>query len=298
MLTMPAENETSGALTQAAPEVHYSVGQATLRLSWPTAIVGGSGTLSGFALAAARLPHVATTESTGPSAKTQSRSIVLRAFELTLGEFRVSAWRTARTVIRRKNVVVGRRFQVKGLGRIETRQGRLMLGTRFYGFADPRMGGLLRVRGSLQIKGIVTIAHGNRWDIGPMAVVSINDGSYFSPMTKVVISSGLTVGKDCGIAWDCQLLDDDQHPLAQLGAASPPTAAAIDIGDHVWIASRVTILKGTRIGDGCVIASGATVRGDFSESGCLIAGAPARVIRRGIAWGEGNSDYGTTSLLA
>jgi acetyltransferase-like isoleucine patch superfamily enzyme len=46
------------------------------------------------------------------------------------------------------------------------------------------------------------------------------------------------------------------------------------------------VLKGTRIGDGCVGTSGAIVRGDFSEPGCLIGGTPAKIIRRGIFWGS------------
>ena len=185
---------------------------------------------------------------------------------------------------RGKRIVVGRRFRVKGADHININRGRLMLGTNFYGFADTRMGGLIRVRGRLEIDGRVLVAQGNRWDIGPGAVVTIGDSTYFSPMVKVMIFSGLTVGKDCGIAWDCLLLDDDQHHLTLSGVDPPPTAAPIEIGDHVWIASRATILKGTRIGDGCVVASGSTVRGDFSEPDCLIGGTPAKVIRRGIVW--------------
>lgn len=203
-----------------------------------------------------------------------------------MGEFRASPWRTACTLARGKRIVVGRGFRVKGVDRIDIKQGRLMLGTDYYGFVDPRVGGLMRVRGRLEIGGIVKIAHGNRWDIGPEAVVTIGDGSYFSPLTKLMIYSGLTVGKSCGIAWDCQFLDDDRHLLTLPGVAAPPSAASIEIGDRVWIASRVTILKGTRIGDGCVVASGATARGDFSEPACLIGGTPAKVIRRGIEWSD------------
>jgi acetyltransferase-like isoleucine patch superfamily enzyme len=209
-----------------------------------------------------------------------------RVVQLAVGEFRASPWRTARAMARGKRIIVGRRFRVRGLDHINVNRGLLMLGTNFYGFADTHLGGLIRVRGRLEIDGIVTLAQGNRWDIGPGAVVAIGDRSYFSPMVKVLIFSGLTIGKDCAIAWDCQFLDDDQHLLTIPGVEPPPSSAPITIGDHVWIASRATILKGTRIGDGCVVASGSTVRGDFSEPACLLGGTPAKVIRRGIVWGD------------
>ena len=219
-------------------------------------------------------------------ATSESTITARRVAEMMVGEFRASPWRTARTMARGKRIVVGRRFRVMGVNHIHIRQGRLMLGTNFYGFADTRMGGLIRVRGRLEVDGIVMLAQGNRWYIGPKAVVTIGHQSYFSPMTKVMIFSGLTVGRGCNIAWDCQFLDDDQHVLTLPGVEPPPSSAPIEIGDHVWIASRATILKGTRIGDGCVVASGAIVRGDFSETGCLIGGTPAKVIRRGVVWGS------------
>lgn len=207
-----------------------------------------------------------------------------RVIQLSLGEFRASPWRTALTFALGKPIVVGRNFRVKGANHIDIKRGRLMLGTTLYGYADPSLGGLLRVEGKLEINGAVIITHGNRWRIGPGATVAIGDGSYFGPMTRVLISSGLTIGERCGIAWDCQFLDDDKHSLSVTGVVPRPRREPIVIGDHVWIASRSTILKGTRIGSGCVVASGATVRGDFSDPGCLIGGTPAKVIRRGMIW--------------
>jgi maltose O-acetyltransferase len=49
------------------------------------------------------------------------------------------------------------------------------------------------------------------------------------------------------------------------------------IGDHAWIASRVTILPGVRIGDGAVVASNSVVTKDV-PSMAIVGGVPARVI--------------------
>lgn len=44
------------------------------------------------------------------------------------------------------------------------------------------------------------------------------------------------------------------------------------------------IFKGVEIADGCVVASGAVVTRSVDEPNSLIAGNPASVVRRGIAW--------------
>ena len=58
----------------------------------------------------------------------------------------------------------------------------------------------------------------------------------------------------------------------------------IKIGKNCFIGCNSIILKGTVLGDGCVVGAGAVVCGKF-EDNCVIAGNPARVIKRL----EGNS---------
>lgn len=56
-----------------------------------------------------------------------------------------------------------------------------------------------------------------------------------------------------------------------------PKAGDVVIEDHVWIASRVTILPGVTIGRGSVIASGALVTKDIPPMS-IAGGVPAKVI--------------------
>jgi serine acetyltransferase len=55
--------------------------------------------------------------------------------------------------------------------------------------------------------------------------------------------------------------------------------AAVSIGDDVWIGANCSVLKGARIGDGCIVATGSVVtRGEYPANS-ILAGNPARVIK-------------------
>lgn len=51
----------------------------------------------------------------------------------------------------------------------------------------------------------------------------------------------------------------------------------VTIEDHVWIASRVTILPGVTIGRGAVVAAGSTVTKDVPAM-AIVAGTPAKPV--------------------
>lgn len=57
------------------------------------------------------------------------------------------------------------------------------------------------------------------------------------------------------------------------------TSAPVIIEDDVWIGFKSTVLKGVTIGRGAVIAAGSLVTHDIPPF-TLVAGAPARVVRR------------------
>ncbi|WP_299153983.1 acyltransferase [uncultured Tateyamaria sp.] len=53
--------------------------------------------------------------------------------------------------------------------------------------------------------------------------------------------------------------------------------ADVIIGRDVWLATRVVVLPGTTIGDGCIVAAGAVLSGTYPAMS-IIAGAPAKVV--------------------
>jgi acetyltransferase-like isoleucine patch superfamily enzyme len=77
-------------------------------------------------------------------------------------------------------------------------------------------------------------------------------------------------------------MDFDGHDL-RVGGDPRSTRAPIIIGDDVLIGSRATILKGVTIGDGAIVGAGSVVTRSVPAR-ALVAGNPARVIRRDVSW--------------
>ncbi|WP_300976940.1 DapH/DapD/GlmU-related protein [Flavobacterium sp.] len=93
-------------------------------------------------------------------------------------------------------------------------------------------------------------------------------------------AGGLTIGDDCivGQYWSCHpenhLFDDLEVPIRLQGVSRK----GIKIGNNCWIGSKVTVLDGVAIGNGCIIAAGSVVTKSFPDN-CIIGGVPAKIIK-------------------
>jgi acetyltransferase-like isoleucine patch superfamily enzyme len=68
-----------------------------------------------------------------------------------------------------------------------------------------------------------------------------------------------------------------------------PSDVPVRIGNGSWLGTGVVILPGTELGRNVVVGAGAVVRGHFPDH-CVIAGVPARIMRRyepGSGWASG-----------
>ena len=72
---------------------------------------------------------------------------------------------------------------------------------------------------------------------------------------------------------------DHDHAVGVSPGSGAVEIAPVSIGDDVWLAAKVTILRGSRVGDGAVIGANAVVRGDIPPRSVAV-GIPASVVRR------------------
>jgi len=110
------------------------------------------------------------------------------------------------------------------------------------------------------------------------ALIQIGDRTTVGYHTFIFASEKITIGKDCLIAPFVYLVDSNhQIGRAQRINEQPNETAPIVIGQDVWIASNVTILKGVTIGDGAVIAANSVVNRDVPPYE-IHGGSPAKKI--------------------
>src|SRR5690606_14701897 len=73
---------------------------------------------------------------------------------------------------------------------------------------------------------------------------------------------------------------DITYPIKDQGIVKSP----VRIGPDTWIAAKVSVLRGTRVGRGCVLGAHAVVKGDIPDYSIAV-GSPAKVVKnRKVAW--------------
>lgn len=123
----------------------------------------------------------------------------------------------------------------------------------------------------------------------PQAEIVIGDNVGVSGAT-IYARKGIYIGDNTCIGGNAKILDNDFHPIdvddrikllndAHGGDSDLVPSKEIHIGKNCFIGCNSIILKGTVLGDGCVVGAGAVVSGKF-ENNCVIAGNPAKVIKR------------------
>lgn len=159
---------------------------------------------------------------------------------------------------------VGPRAKVAGRPYISNR-GRLEIGADFHLQSRPALSHLVATAGG-------TIRVGDR--------VHISHGAAISAQSEV------SIGDDTQIGSYVVVMDSDFHAIGDRTVMPPPLP--VQIGKRVTIGHRVTILRGSNIGDDAHIASGSVVSGHVA-AGTSVAGVPARPLteKNTSAEGEG-----------
>ena len=113
------------------------------------------------------------------------------------------------------------------------------------------------------------------------AKIEIGDNVGLSGVT-VYARKGITIGENTLIGGNSKIFDNDFHPLeAQSRNENVEEEIAVKevvIGKNCFIGCNAIILKGTHLGDGCVVGAGSVVSGEFPANS-VIAGNPAKVIK-------------------
>lgn len=104
--------------------------------------------------------------------------------------------------------------------------------------------------------------------------VGIGDFAHIGGAGGVVIGDDTIAGAYLSIHPENHVFTDINEAIRKQGV----TRKGISIGKNCWIGAKVTILDGSIVGDGCVIAAGAVVNGVFPDH-VVIGGVPAKILK-------------------
>lgn len=93
------------------------------------------------------------------------------------------------------------------------------------------------------------------------AEVYIGDRVYFNEDFMLSCKEKVEIGEGCRFGPNVKIFDNDHKFDAKNGVSAEHKTKKIKIGKSCWIATNVVILKGTEIGDNCVVGAGCVVQG-------------------------------------
>ena len=101
----------------------------------------------------------------------------------------------------------------------------------------------------------------------------------------------IKIGDDCMLAHGIIIRSSDGHTIYDVDSKQVTNKSkGVNIGNHVWIAQNVTILKNTNIPDNSVIAASSVVNKFFEEQNIVLSGTPASITKKGINWSRSFPD--------
>lgn len=133
--------------------------------------------------------------------------------------------------------------------------------------------------------GLAQFSKGNSIRVGANATLIIGNNFAANKECSIICDGNMKIGNDVLLGWKVNIRDADGHSVYDnITKIKNPIQKNVTIGNHVWIASYVDILKGVEIKDNSVIAYRSCVLSKFHKSNCIIGGYPAKILRENINW--------------
>lgn len=152
---------------------------------------------------------------------------------------------------------------------------------------DAGLGGYAWAFRSVWTKNILRLGRPMPWPTGLTCLISnpkniefhVDDlnnfqtnGTYFQNFSgRIVLGKGVYIAPNVGLITANHRLDDlDSYDPGQ----------DIVVGEKCWIGMGAIILPGVCLGPGTIVAAGAVVTSSFTQGNVVIAGVPAKIVKR------------------
>jgi maltose O-acetyltransferase len=137
-----------------------------------------------------------------------------------------------------------------------------------YRAAGVRIGPGTRIYGPMQMEGVGDVS----------SHLTVGSACMFTTPLFLNLSGRIEIGNDVVIGHHVAIVTDDHQIGGPQRRCGERIAKPVKIEDGAWIGARATVLPGTIVGRGSVVAAGALVNRDVPAN-TLVGGVPARVIK-------------------
>lgn len=118
-------------------------------------------------------------------------------------------------------------------------------------------------KGNIIIKQNCEFAHGCNFEVHNKATLIIGNNTYFNRDCIISTHKSIKIGNNCMFGPGVRIFDNNHRFSKDKGVLSTLNCKEISIGNNCWIASNVIILKGSHIGDNCIIGAGCIIQGNI-----------------------------------
>lgn len=118
---------------------------------------------------------------------------------------------------------------------------------------------------------LVRIRSGSKIKVRKGAEVQIGDNTSLNHGCMVISHDKIIIGKDVQFGANVLIYDHDHDYRAKNGLKGLRyKTSPVEIGHNVWIGANTVILKGTKIGNNCVIGAGSVIKGEYHDNMVII----------------------------
>ena len=176
----------------------------------------------------------------------------------------------------------GSKIDIDGSAKIEL-HGDLYLGNNLFKGSKRETYLMLMENSTLIINGITKINYGAFVQAHPNARLEFGS-SVINTDSVIIAQKEISIGDDVLMGRMVTIFDSDFHPIYDESGQRTNPPRKVEIGNHVWIGIKSTILKGTKIKDGAVISANALV-GGVVKANAMYSALPGQTFGT-VDWGK------------
>lgn len=142
----------------------------------------------------------------------------------------------------------------------------------------------------MDVRGTIVIQGRGCHSFGAGCLISVSDsgtlylGNNFACTgdTMVYVNKEIVIGDDNMWSYNNVVMDNDGHQIMSDGICIN-NSKNVFFGRKVWLGCGCTILKGTHIPDGTIIAASSKIQGNYDKPCCIITDNK-KILKENITW--------------